>query len=791
MRRPELLAPAGSMETFYAAVHAGADAVYVGGTRFGARAYAANFSGEELLSVLDYAHRCGRRVYLTLNTLVKEDEFSELYAFLAPLYEAGMDAVLVQDLGVLRYIREQFPEMPVHASTQMTVTGVDGARFLKKHGVQRIVPARELSIQEIRRIREQAEIEVETFIHGAMCYCYSGQCLMSSMLGGRSGNRGRCAQPCRLPYELYREDERVSRADAPYLLSLRDLCTLDDLPELLQAGIDSFKIEGRMKNEIYVAAAVSVYRRCLDRCLEHPDEPYRAAQEDRDLLADCFNRGGFSHGYYDMHNGKELMSEKKNGHQGLWIGTVEAKKGDSIVVSLRKDLHKGDRVEIDTGAEPVALTAPAEEKADRRVSLKARELRRIRDGQKLFRIENQELVKTMREQYLDRPAGIPVEIIGCFHAGEPAELILKKDPHSVRVQGAVVEKAENAPVTAEQLNGLLRKTGGAGYRAVSCWIDADPDIFLPVREIKELRRRGLALLDEKIRDACRRPHVPDCFPKTKRHCAEEAPAQAELSVSIYQARFLSAVLDTPEISRVNIDYSLFDMDRWADAAVRAHEHGKKIFCILPRVMRDETGMQRSEMEQIFRRADIDGLVVGSVDAFAFARDRLGWEKEIEGDAFLYQYNQSAVDFFHCPGVLPLELNRKELSRLRFIAPTMIVYGYVPLMITAGCLKKNAGLCDRRKELLFLKDRYRRRFPVWNDCSGCHNVIYNAEPLYLLDLWDEIAPLGCRGYQARLTVEDTGRADEIIQDMVRVCRYGEPPRHLPEHFTRGHWKRGIE
>lgn len=247
MKKVELLAPAGSFQALKGAVSAGADAIYLGGQQYGARAYADNFSKEEICQGIHLAHVFGRKIYLTVNTLVKEKELDLLYDFLLPFYESGLDGVIVQDLGVLRLIRDSFPELSLHASTQMSLTGYRGADFLQKEGVSRIVPARELSLEEIKRIKEYTGIEIESFIHGAMCYCYSGQCLFSSILGGRSGNRGRCAQPCRLPY---RTEE--GRGEC-YPLSMKDMCTLEILPELIEAGIDSFKIEGRMKRPEYAA----------------------------------------------------------------------------------------------------------------------------------------------------------------------------------------------------------------------------------------------------------------------------------------------------------------------------------------------------------------------------------------------------------------------------------------------------------------------------------------------------------------------------------------------------------
>lgn len=304
MKNVEILAPAGSWECLEAAVSAGADAVYLGGAKFGARAYAENFGGEELISAIDYVHIHGRKLYLTVNTLFKDEELEGLYDFLAPSYCRGLDAVIVQDIGAMELIRKEFPGLPVHVSTQATVTGAYGAAFFKERGAGRIVPARELSLDEVRRMKQETGLEIECFVHGALCYCYSGQCLLSSMIGGRSGNRGQCAQPCRLPFD----PGDGKRRD---ILSLKDLCTIDMIPELIEAGIDSFKIEGRMKQPDYVYTVVSMYRKYADLYRSRGREAFRVSESDREILQGSFKRRGYTTGYYHRHNGKDMVSFKR------------------------------------------------------------------------------------------------------------------------------------------------------------------------------------------------------------------------------------------------------------------------------------------------------------------------------------------------------------------------------------------------------------------------------------------------------------------------------------------------
>jgi len=304
----ELLAPAGSYESMVAAINAGADAVYIGGYKFGARAYADNLDEDALIKAIKYVHLHGKSIYLTINTLFKEREIEELYNYIAPLYKAGLDAVIVQDFGVLRYIKRTFPKLMIHASTQMTVTGIHGAKLLREYGVCRIVPARELSIEEIKNIDKACDIEIEVFVHGALCFCYSGQCLMSSMIGGRSGNRGRCAQPCRLPYKVLKGENKLNSDNEAYVMSLKDLCGLDYLPELLEAGVNSLKIEGRMKSARYTAGVVSIYRKYLDMYKAKGKQGFKVDSKDKKLLLDLFDRGGFTNGYYTGKTDRDMLA---------------------------------------------------------------------------------------------------------------------------------------------------------------------------------------------------------------------------------------------------------------------------------------------------------------------------------------------------------------------------------------------------------------------------------------------------------------------------------------------------
>lgn len=354
----ELLAPAGNLEIFKGVIESGADAVYVGGSMFGARAYANNFTEEELLEAIDFAHLRGVKVYLTVNTLIKNSEFSKLYDYLLPYYKRGLDAVIVQDIGVVKAIHEYFPSMEIHTSTQMTVTGADGVRFLSQFGVTRVVMAREVSLAEMKRIHEETGMELEAFVHGALCYSYSGQCLFSSILGGRSGNRGRCAQPCRLPYTVEgKKDE--------YILSLKDMCGIKALDKLHDAGVYSLKIEGRMKQLEYACGVVKYYRSYIDSMKPVTDADY-------DRIKALGNRCGFTDRYYFDHNGSDMVTYVKPN----FVSNAEEPSPEKRKLSIEGELvlregepgsltvKRGD-VTYKASIEPVsaALKAPLDKKA--------------------------------------------------------------------------------------------------------------------------------------------------------------------------------------------------------------------------------------------------------------------------------------------------------------------------------------------------------------------------------------------------------------------------------------------
>ena len=478
MKKPEILAPAGNYEALSAAVKAGADAVYLGGNMFSARAFAGNFDTENLLRAIDLCHIFDVKIYLAVNTLFKEEETGLLADYIRPFYKEGIDGAIIQDMGAASLLSREFPDMPLHASTQMSVSSSYGAGFLKELGFTRIVPARELSLAEISSIKENVDIEIETFVHGAMCWCYSGKCLFSSFMGGRSGNRGRCAQPCRKKYEYDGTSE--------YIMSLKDMCTLEAVPELIKAQIDSFKIEGRMKKPEYVAGTVRAYRKAVDAYFDGAWDPAEI-ERDADDLRDIYNRGGFCTGYYFKQSGEDMISKKRPNHTGVRAGRVSRIDPPKIYIDLERDINAQDILEIRPSG--VELTSGVSEKAGAVLVINGNNFKKIRPGMEVFRTRNNALLDEINENIIGKEIFVRARACVAAKVGRPLEITIEDERCAVSVFGNLVEKAKSRASTEEEVTGKMQKTAGTGLRLeVKCIIDEDA--FIPMSELNELRRRA-------------------------------------------------------------------------------------------------------------------------------------------------------------------------------------------------------------------------------------------------------------------------------------------------------------
>ena len=801
--RVEILAPAGSMECLKAAIAAGADAVYTGGALFGARAYAHNLTEEELLEAIDYVHLHGRRLYLTVNTLIKDREMEkQMYDYLLPYYRQGLDAVIVQDIGLFRFIRKHFPDLPIHASTQMTLTGVDGAKFLEKEGAQRIVTSRELSMAEVKKIADETELEIESFVHGALCYCYSGQCLFSSFIGGRSGNRGQCAQPCRLLY-------RTPEAKRPqYLLSLKDICTLELIPEMIESGIYSFKIEGRMKKPEYAAAVAFQYRKYADLYLKYYEEcpagedpaayamkKYRVCEEDRQMLLDLYNRGGFHTGYYHTQNGREMVSLNRPNHAGVPAVKVLAKKGRTVTAKAMTDLSPQDIIEL-----PMRK---GREKADNYTCKDA-----VRKGMNVqipvfadtpfkrdeiwMRTRNSALIERLHEEFVN--GRIKERICGTFrlYPQEAATLTVKCRDAEITVTGEKAQEALSQPMSRERIEKQLRKTGNTEFEFSFLKVEIGEKVFLPMQSLNELRREALETLEKVICEKYRRSgEVKDPEEDTIELSMEEEVLSG-WTASVRTAEQMEVILEEEAIGRIYVDCTMFpciwEKDSYVEWITKVHATGKEIYLVMPYIFRERT---RKQYEAAYNRifgAGWDGILIANYESFAFLKEH-GYTGRIMTDYNLYEFNQESRKFWKEKGVFeftaPVELTERELQDLRVKDGEVIVYGYFPMMISAGCIQKTTRGCLKKSGQTTITDRYRNPFVVKNECDYCYNILYNYVPLYLGDRMEEVYQIGPGRIRLMFTTE---RQQEVRQIL---SAYFEG-KELPEGtYTRGHWKRGIK
>ena len=754
-KQAEILAPAGSWASMKAAVAAGADAVYMGGTRFGARAYADNPDEKGLLEAIDYVHLHGRRLYMTVNTLFKESELKELAEYMTPYYNQGLDGVIVQDLGALRIMKENFPGLELHASTQMTITSVYGARMLKDFG-SRVVTSREMSLDEIRRVREEVDVEIESFVHGALCYCYSGQCLMSSLIGGRSGNRGRCAQPCRLPYRVYEGQHGqgkpavMNRENEKYVLSLKDLCTLDILPDILEAGVYSLKIEGRMKSPRYTAGVVSIYRKYTDRYLDHGREGYHVEPEDRKMLLDLFDRGGFTSGCYEEHNGRDMVALK--------------------------------------------------EKPE-------------------FREGNQKLFDYLDRAYVEAALKESVMGHVILETGKPSVMTLSCSGVEVTVNGQAPEAAQKQPMTEEKVLKQLNKTGNTPFFFEHLSAELKGEMFLPVQALNELRRSGLKALESALLQPYRSGRelaglsgsgevdhqlMPDDTAPARfgqpSAAAQPTSAPFTLTASLEEPWQLEPVLNQKDVSAVYLDAAGFGPASWKDAADRCHAAGRACYLALPHIFRDHALRFFKDSRALLADAGFDGVLVRALEEIQWLEDNRIALPFIT-DAYVYAWNSGTLEELASRNpvavTMPWELTSREMGPVvqaccqAHIPGELVVYGHAPMMVSAQCITRTVKSCTHDRGLLMLKDRTGAMLPVKNHCRFCYNTIYNPSPVSLLGNEDLIRRMGLARIRLQFTVEDAQQTEKVLEAFSASFMGGKTIEPPFKDFTRGHFKRGVE
>ncbi len=803
--KPELLSPAGNFECVRAAVNNGADAVYIGGKNFSARQFAGNFDIEEIEKTCDYCHLRNVKVYVAVNTIYKETELKGLLSYVSSLERIGVDALIMQDLGAAKLIKERF-NIPINASTQLTTNSAEEAQALVDYGFSRVILSRELSVGEIKDIVSKCTAEVETFVHGALCVSYSGQCIMSSMLGGRSGNRGRCAQTCRLPYTLYDGYDKITDG---YLLSTKDIQALTILPQLIEAGIQSFKIEGRMKTPEYVAGVTGIYRKYIDMYFENPDN-FEVDQKDFKVLLQLFNRGGFSTGYYNTHSGNSMMSVERPKSWGVKTGIVDKydKKRQRVFIRTREPLVPGDGIEIWTQQEPhcgsnINNASRAGEVID--ISIKGD----INKNDVVYKTRDKHLEDELKKTFEKDTRTKDIYAQAVLKEGKEASLKLyDNEGNSAFAKGDIVMKAEKQPLSEEKVIQQLGKTGGTPFKISDMNLDMSKDIYIGISSLNKLRRDAVEELEKKIvSSAKRKPHDFDSLGLPVR---KSFIKNKKLNVQIMNILQFEAAVTFEEI---NIIYFELGKDLYENldyCIEKCHSAGIKLYAVLPRVFREYSRKIFEKPLKAVLESSTDGLLVRSYGQFVEFKD---CGKEIAVDYSTNVFNGADLDFWKEAGAkkvcLSPELNIQEINAFADNTTEMLVYGHLPLMTTHQCPignfdgnKENKMFCEKRNNSgkYYLKDRKGEEFPLMPDCSQCVCYVLNGKPLFLLKFYDEILNTPSSEVRLLFTNETAAEVNNVVgayADMTSDCenisgRARKLMAYMAENgSTRGHYFRGIE
>jgi putative protease len=772
LERPELLAPAGGWDCLKAAVANGADAVFFGLPRFNARLRADNFTEEELPEVMAFCHRHGVKAYVTLNTLVFTSELEDAAEYLRLLNRCGVDALIVQDIGLVRLASVLVPELPIHASTQMTLTSPQGVEIARELGITRSVLARELSLRELKRF-DASRMPLEVFVHGALCVAYSGQCLTSESLGQRSANRGECAQACRMPYELVVDGIIRDLGDRRYLLSPQDLAAVNDISELIASGVTSFKIEGRLKSPEYVAAVCQVYRKAIDAALA--GQASEADPEDRYQLEMAFSRGLYS-GWMHGVNHQELVHARFGKKRGAFVGTIASLGTDFVAFDSIAPLKPGDGIVFDTGSDTDQEQGGRiyEIRGDRYYFRHGHlELKRLKVGDRIWKTNDPELDKRLRQSYANRieprhRRPFDVTLSGC--AGSP--LVMQSG--DVSVESILrLESARNAPLTEEKLRVQLEKTADSGLELRSLIVNLNGEVILPIGEINRMRRELL----ERLLVASNRPriempgHWSDLLKDVSSDAIGSKPSTEKPSLNVLcrSMEQLEAALDAG-VQELYADFE--DIRRYKDAValVRAHG-GAHILLATPRI-------QKAAEEGFFKlieNAEPDGVLIRNLGAIThFA----GTNLITVGDFSLNVANPLTAQFFMDRGLNRLtvsyDLNAGQVLNLLNAAPPswfeLTIHQHMPMFHMEHCVfaaflseGKDHTDCGRPCEShrVHLRDRVGMKHPLRADV-GCRNTLFNAVAQTGAEYFREFRQAGVHHFRVELLEEDGARTREVLR-----------------------------
>lgn len=779
MKKVELLAPAGSIESLYAAINNGADAVYLGGSKFSARAYASNFDNETMKKAVDYCHSYGVKIYVTMNTLLKEKELNEAIKYVGYLYEIGVDALIVQDLGLVNLIQEKYSDFEIHASTQVTIHNGEGAFYFKEKGFTRIVLSRELSLEEIKHISKDLNIETEIFIHGALCVCYSGQCLMSSMIGGRSGNRGRCAQPCRMEYTLKSNNMGEKKA---YLLSPKDICTIENIKDIIDSGAYSLKIEGRMKRPEYVAGVVENYREAIDK--EYYNKNFNV-QEGKKVLLQLFNREGFSTAYLKKNIGRDMMSYKFPKNTGVEIGKVL----DNGEIILKESLSIGDGIRFkDKGFTLSKILKNKQEvkKAEvgERVILFPREYKK---GEILYRTSSKELFLRLEDSI--KPYMKKIFLKGQVEFKVNSNIKLKTSfmGENYEVEGNIIEVASNKPLDKERIVNALKKSGEYPYKLEDIEFLTFEDGFISISSLNNLRRE---LFDKILKNVTskyrRRRNVKETLEK---NINLKENKEDFILYTCCTKKQLKALVEEG-IKDIGVDLSLRNSDKISLKDLEEYKD-LNLYILTPEIIKQEFNFIVKEIEEASKY--IKGVITSNAGIINVFKNKL----YLIGDYKLNIFNSKALEFYRKDlnnVSLSLEINRKEIKEINDKSGALCgIYGKAELMVSEYCPIGSSfgGKCKDKecngacmKDSFTLVDRMNEGFKVMTD-KYCRSHILNSLPLNLIDEIEDLKSIGINSFRVDFKDEDENEVIEILKEIRKYKRVEG------KKFTKGHYRRGVE
>ncbi len=776
----ELLAPAGTYDAFLAAVENGANAVYMGGKLFNARANASNFDINELKQIVDYAHLRNVKIHITMNTLLDNSEIASALEFAREIYNIGVDAVIVQDLGLAKVLHENLPHLELHASTQLSTHNLEGVNELAKLGFSRVVLARELSIEEVKYICDNTSTEIEIFCHGALCVSYSGQCLMSSMIGDRSGNRGKCAQPCRLPYKLIKDNKEIGNG---YLLSPKDVSTIDILKDL--PNVVSLKIEGRMKSSEYVATVVGTYRKYLDKVIKNTDSI--VSYEDKANLTQIFNRGGFSTGYLKGKLGKDTMCYEKPKNWGIYVGKVTDYDGQKYIkMDTVSSLSIGDGIEIWNGSNASPSTIISE--------IKKNKVGRIRGdihiGDKVYKTSDKALNASARESYsrgyrVQTPVELTVEI------KTNKEVIVKINDYTY-MTNIIPEASMNRPLTHETIITQFSKTGNTPFKANNINVILDENLFLTVSTLNEIRRTAFQNYENYFLEKNKRKSIElTDLPSLEKYKNISKPnsnfRQNKKEISI----FINTLKDEHlELSDMGINNFYFKFkDALNHKELVSKFNGKK-YVILPSITK--TNYARLIKENISTLTNIvDGFVISNIGQLEYLKDT---STELIANYTFNTFNTACVELLKNLGFSKIicspELTEYQINTLGDVLPIeVIAYGNICVMTSEYCPigSVEGGFCNNKKcsmpcvknSTYYLRDRMNMDFRVIPDNIDCQSQIFNAKI-------NSIETSSLNVNSIRIDV-----IDENINEIKHIIEIHKNGKKLSgEKYTNGHLNRPV-